>query len=337
MAYSADYDSAGIQYYTIPSFKFLSGQTLESIRVAYKSINPSAPQKALIPTCYGGLINSTQNFTEKGEALASYNVIVVAMLGNGESSSPSTRPDFPNSLDYQDQINAQFELLTNHLGVKELDAVLGFSMGGQQAYYWSSMHPAFVKTAVVICGSARTSGHNYAFLEGPKSALLNSTDYADSEYKAHGVTPTRGLEAFGRAYCAWLTSAAWYREKLWEKALGYKSVEEYIKGGPAKSFQHWDADDLLILARQWQAGDISKVRGESFEDALGQIKARLLVMPSRTDQYFAWEDSEEECKHLKRGKLEIIPTIWGHVAGGGMNDVDSKWMSEKIRDFLGEH
>jgi len=58
-------------------------------------------------------------------------------------------------------------------------------MGGQQAYYWAVMHgsdnkpnsPPFLKRAIVICGSAKTSGHNYAFLEGPTSALVASHDY----------------------------------------------------------------------------------------------------------------------------------------------------------------
>lgn len=345
MAFAPDYDAAGIKYYNIPTFQFLSGETLTNIRIAYKSLNASSPKKALVPTCYGGTINSTQTFNKPSEALASHNVIVVAMLGNGESASPSNTPGFPKTLDYQDQINAQHDLLTTHLGITVLDVVLGFSMGGQQAYYWASMHSSvtpsssfIVHNAVVICGSARTSGHNYAFLEGPTTALQNSADYADGAYQARaGVRPARGLRAFGRAYGAWLTSGAWYRERLWEKALGFASVEEYLRGGPDKAFQGWDPEDLLILARQWQAGDISKVKGKmGYEDALGSIEARVLVMPSRTDQYFAWEDGEEECRHLNRGRLEVIPTVWGHIAGGGANEADNEWMNGKIGEFLGQ-
>ena len=312
----------------------MSGATLP-IKVAYRSYNPSSSKAVCLPTCYGGEINTTLTFTEENGALSSFHVVVVAMLGNGESSSPSNTPDFPKILDYRDCIHAQFQLLTKHLGIGELDAVIGFSMGGQQAYYWACMYPSFVKNAVVICGSARTSGHNYAFLEGPKTALLNSTDYADGEYKAKGITPLRGLRAFGRTYCAWLTSGAWFRERQWEKSLGYKSVEEYIANGMEKAFEESDAEDVLILARMWQAGDVGLTRDDgSYEKALEGIEARVLVMPGRTDQYFAVADSEVEVGLLRKGELSVIESVWGHAAGGGMSEVDTKWMDGRIRAFL---
>lgn len=257
------------------------------------------------------------------------------MLGNGESSSPSNTSDFPKELDYRDCIRAQYQLLTEHLGIGELEAVIGFSMGGQQAYYWACMYPSFVKNAVVICGSARTSAHNYAFLEGPKAALLNSVDYADGKYKVNGVKPLRGLRAFGRAYCAWLTSGAWFRERLWEKALGFGSVEEYIANTMEKTFEEWDAEDVLVLARMWQRGDVGCTRDDgSYEKALEGIQARVLVMPGRTDQYFAVEDGEVEVGLLRRGELAVIESVWGHAAGGGMSEVDIEWIDGRIKKFL---
>ena len=281
---SEEIDTTGVSYYDIPDFHFSAGSTL-SVRVAYRSFNSSSKKVVCIPTCYGGRINTTLNYTSG--CLKDYHVVVVAMLGNGESSSPSNTPDFPKQLEYQDCINSQYELLTKGLGVKELEAVIGFSMGGQQAYYWACMYPDFMKVAVPICGSARTSPHNYAFLEGPKGALLNSVDYADGEYKTKGTKPERGLAAFGRAYCAWAMSATWFREKLWQTKLGHASVEEFIKADWETAFTTWDAEDVLILARMWQAGDVGTLRKDgNFEKALGDIKARVLVMPARTDQYF---------------------------------------------------
>ncbi|MCJ1278166.1 hypothetical protein MMC21_005981 [Puttea exsequens] len=313
----------------------MSGETL-TVKVAYRSYNPSAVKKACIPTCFGGKINTTLSFTQDSHALGKHHVVVVAMLGNGESSSPSNTPNFPATLDYRDCVHAQYELLTKHLGIKELDVVEGFSMGGQQAYYWASLYPNYVKKAIVVCGSAKTSGHNYAFLEGPKTALITSVDYADGSYKSKGVQPLRGLRAFGRAYCAWLTSGAWYRERLWERALGYKSIENYIKEQSEASFAEWDAEDLLLLACMWQAGDIGTTRQDGdYMKALESISANVLVMPARTDQYFQVADSETEMKYLKHAQLAVIDTAWGHVAGGGGSEEDTEWMSTRIRDFLG--
>lgn len=49
-----------------------------------------------------------------------------------------------------------------------------------------------------------------------------------------------------------------------------------------------------------------------------------------------YEDSEHEVKFLKHGELAVIPTTWGHIAGGGANDEDTKWMDERIEKFLKE-
>jgi homoserine acetyltransferase len=335
------YDGTGIEYYSIPNFKFSSGVT-HDIKVAYRSFNPSSTKgTVLIPTCYGGRINTTLNFTTG--CLSTYNVIVVAMLGNGESTSPSNDPSFPPdySLRYQDCISSQYALLTSHLGIKSLEAVIGFSMGGQQAYYWAVMHGSgpspYVKNSVVICGSAKTSGHNYAFLEGPIAALTVSRDYDGGKYKANGIWPNEGLRAFGRAYAAWLTSPEWFRQELWRE-IGAESLKAWLHPAAGKaSFESWDAEDLLVLARMWQAGNVGDVGGEGdYRKGLEGVSARVLVMPSQTDQYFPPEDGEEEVKYLRNGVFDPIPTIWGHIAGGGANQVDAKWMDERIEKFLRE-
>lgn len=350
-------DSDSIEYFEISDFQFAAG-TRKNIKIAYRSFNPDSKKGAvLIPTCYGGKINTTLNFTTG--ALKDYHVIVVAMLGNGESSSPSNDADFPAdySMRYQvrdfnnavsaenqnanaetqDCINAQYALLTQHLGINSLEAVIGFSMGGQQAYYWAVMHGSgndpFVKRAVPICGSAKTSGHNYAFLEGPTSALIASYDYDQGRYKKNGVKPVEGLRAFGRAYAAWLTSPEWFRQELWREE-GTKSLHDWLypKNG---GFEEWDPEDLLVLARMWQAGDVGAVGGKGdYKAALGEVTAKVLVMPAKTDQYFPPEDGENEVKYLKNGIFDPIPTIWGHIGGGGANPEDTKWMDQKISDFM---
>jgi hypothetical protein len=93
--------SIEILYYSIPSFRFASGVT-KDIKLAYRSINPSSPKAVLIPTCYGSRLHDEPNYASG--SLKNYHVIVVAMLGNGESSSPSNDPSFPKdySLRYQD-------------------------------------------------------------------------------------------------------------------------------------------------------------------------------------------------------------------------------------------
>jgi homoserine acetyltransferase len=82
------------------------------------------------------------------------------------------------------------------------------------------------------------------------------------------------------------------------------------------SYESWDAEDLLVMARMWQAGDVGVVAGDGdYKKALEGVTARVLVMPSKTDQYFPPEDGENEVKFLKNGFFDPIPTIWGHMGG----------------------
>ena len=360
-----EYDSTGIEYHVVPSFTFQSGSTLHGLKVAYRSFNPeSSAGTVLIPTCFSGKINGTATFsTGSASALSKYHVVVVAMLSNGESSSPSNKSFFPEpgALHYEDQIHAQYDLLTKGLGVKELEAVIGFSMGGQQAYHWGVMYPDYVKRVVSICSSARTSGHNYAFLEGPIAAMTNSIDYIawkevqgkiakgeDVGAQLKEVRPKKALGAWARAYAAWLTSPQWFRDREWSKESNLgpacKSVEEWLQVR-VDNYMGWNADDLLTKARQWQMADISSTKkgqvtqlgqqlqsldDNAFEEALRSITAKVLVMPARSDQYFPPEDSEHEVKFLKHGTLAVIETSWGHTAGGGASPQDLAFINAQI-------
>ena len=48
------------------------------------------------------------------------------------------------------------------------------------------------------------------------------------------------------------------------------------------------------------------------------------------------EDTEIEAKHLKRGELAVLKTIWGHIGGGGANELDTESMDKKTAAFLKE-
>lgn len=330
---SPQYDGTGIRYFDIEDFTFQAGVTLPTVRLAYREFNPTRPKTALIPTCFRGRINTTLNFTTG--AFHDYRVIVVALFGNGESSSPSNTADFPSSLDYRDCVRAQYRLVTEQCGITSLDVVAGFSMGGQCTYHWLAMYPEMVRNAVIICSSAKTSLHNYQFLEGPKAALLHSIDYNDKSVVSQGYPPVRGLHAFGRAYSAWLTSAEWFEQRLFEKQ-GFKTLDEWGEVVGGTNYEDWHPDNLLVMLGMWQRSNVGLTMDpqRSVEDALRCLKARILLMPCQTDQYFKWEASEREVRYLRNGELAVIPSIWGHMAGGGGNPEDSEWMDGRIAEFL---
>ncbi|KAF7561102.1 hypothetical protein G7046_g3034 [Stylonectria norvegica] len=322
------------QYYLREDFTFEDGTTLPQVELAFLDVNPEASKVAVVFTCFRGRLQSTLNFSNG--ALRDYRIITIALFGNGESSSPSNTPGFPQSIVYRDCIRAQHELITQHLGLKKIDVMVGFSMGGQCTYHWLAAYPEVVSNAIVICSSARTSRHNYQFLEGPSAALENSVDYADKDCRIASKGSPRGVKAFGKAYSAWLFSAEWFENELY-KELGYKTLHDWDHDATGKNYAGWAPDDLLSKLRMWQKGDVTLLSasgGGSLEDSLSQIQARVLLMPCRTDQYFDWRASEKEAKMMKNASLKVIPSVWGHVAGSGLNKADVDWMSQRITEFL---
>ncbi|CAK7568623.1 MAG: hypothetical protein SEPTF4163_006619 [Sporothrix epigloea] len=333
------------QRHIIKNFTFSDGTVLPSVVVAYQVFNPSVEKTALVITCFRGRLQNTCTFA-KG-ALQGHRIVVAALLGNGESSSPSNTADFPQDmLSYEDCVRALNDLLHNALHIKILDVVIGFSMGGQATYYWLMMYPDMVRRAVIICSSASTSGHNVQFLEGPRFALLNSIDYVPiaMRRKTDAALPhehcVRGIQAFGKAYSAWLTSAEWF-DKGCFRTLGFNSRADWDKAVTGPNYSGWDPDDLLAMLGMWQRGDVSTLYGKGYttktlSETLASIKVPVLLMPSRTDQYFRWQISEREASMITNAVLKIIPSIWGHLAGFGTNPIDTEWMDSQIRTFLAE-
>jgi len=321
-------------YFDLENFTFHNGTSLPHVRLAYQVIHPHAKKVALISTCFRGRKYSTLNFA-KG-ALQDYRIIIVALFGNGESSSPSNTPGFPELVDYRDCIRAQHALLTRLLDIQSVDVMLGFSMGGQCTYYWTAMYPHLIRNAVIVCSAAQTSLHNYQNLEGPKSALENSIDYAPVNHRLKNLKVARGLSAFGKAYSAWLTSAEWFEKERF-KDLGYETLQDWDRDVTNVNYSSWDPDDLLSMLRMWQNGSLVKCISDgkdSLESSLTRIQARVLLMPCQSDQYFHRQASERESHCLKNGTMEIIPSIWGHSAGTGSNQQDTNWIDQKISIFL---
>jgi homoserine O-acetyltransferase len=174
---------------------------------------------------------------------AEYFIVIPALFGNGQSSSPSNSlsPEkFPVCLFY-DNVVAQHTLLTKHLGITHARAVLGWSLGADQTYQWATQYPDFMDLAVPFCGTAKTSLFNQVFLEGVKSSLLAAKGTTSTgSIRGCSIQVRRdprlwterekvvGLKAFGRFYAAWGLSQAFYREKLFQKDLGFENLEDFL-------------------------------------------------------------------------------------------------------------
>tara|TARA_B100001750_G_scaffold208557_1_gene187579 strand:- start:111 stop:899 length:789 start_codon:yes stop_codon:yes gene_type:complete len=260
------------------------------------------------------------------------------MFGNGVSSSPSNatppynRARFP-IINLYDNVACQNRLVTEIFGIEKIALVYGWSMGAQQTFQWASLYPDMVERIVPVCGSAKTSRHNFVFLEGVKSAITTDVAWAGGSYDK---PPLKGLKAMGRVYAGWAVSQAFYREEVY-LSLGYDSLEDYLVRFWEARRTSADANDLLAMIRTWQNADISNnhVYEGDFRGALNSIKAKAIVMPGSTDLYFPPEDNEIEVALMSNAEFRPINSIWGHLAGGpGFNPVDSKFVDDTLKEIL---
>jgi homoserine O-acetyltransferase/O-succinyltransferase len=264
-------------------------------------------------------------------------IVIPDMFSNGLSSSAADTPDFPAVVTMADNVRAQHRLLTQEFGVTGVAASYGFSMGAGQAYHWAALFPDFVRRAIVVCGSARTSLHNKVFLSGLLRTLEAAPQYlGNGQFSAE---PVASVRAFAHIYAGWGLSQDFYRERLFETALGEPDLDTFMKHDWEDSFGACRAANLYAQAITWQEADISAndlYQGD-LAAALGAITARVLLVPSATDLYFRVADNEAELAHLRSGSLATIPSIWGHRAGSPEGiPADLEFLTSHVRSWLAQ-
>ncbi len=329
--------------FDLGDLRLQGGMVLPKAQLTYQTYGTLAADCSnviLYPTSYGAHHVDIEWLIAPGRILdpERYFVIIPNMLGNGLSSSPSNMAEpygmgrFP-SFSHWDNIHAQRRMLDEVFGINHLAMVYGWSMGAQQALHWGAIFPDQVSAILAICGSARTSPHNKVFLEGVRATLT-----ADPAWHEGGFTarPVRGLRAMGRLYAGWAMSQAFYREGK-HLELGFTSLEDYLVRVWEANFLRRNGDDLLSMLSTWYHSDISdnEIFNGDLDAALGSIKARAIIMPSRTDLYFTPEDSEAECEQIPNAEFRPIESIWGHRAGNPIdNPTDEAFIRQAVNDLL---
>ncbi|MEE4360536.1 MAG: alpha/beta fold hydrolase [Pseudomonadales bacterium] len=261
-------------------------------------------------------------------------IIHTELIGNGRSSSPSNTapplngPAFPQ-IGIRDNVALQARLL-DHLGVDRVAAVIGASMGGQQALQWAVSHPERVRRAVAIVASARASWHVQLFLHALETALRSDPAFAEGHYQK---PPRLGLSRMSEAWAPWALSPEFF-------SLGHYRTFEDTSAATLEDFlARWrtryhdrDANDLICHFRCWRGHDLGGTPGcgGDLEAAAARATLPVLLMPSSTDAYFAVADVAREAALFPEAQLQVIESPAGHGAGFGRMATDR----EQIRDVL---
>ena len=311
--------------FQLGDFELQSGVVLNNAFLSYEfhgELNAERSNAILYPTWYAGTHQSNRPAIAPGRALdpEKYCIIVPDMFCNGLSSSPSNtqpphdRARFPLVTPY-DNVVAQQRLCTELFGIERFAMVAGFSMSAQQAFHWAVMYPDMVACIAAICGTAKTSPHNWLFLEGVKQALQADAEWAGGDYDA---PPIAGLRAFSTVYAGWAMSQAFFREGLYQNAGGehFRTLPDFLDFMTG-FFSQIDANDLLAMVATWQSADISNSSrfDGNLSAALNAISCPAMVMPCETDLYFPPADNELEVAQMPNAELRVIPSVYGHIAG----------------------
>jgi homoserine O-acetyltransferase len=330
--------------FIIKNFRTESGVVLPEARLVYGTygqLNAAGDNVVLLPSHYMARLTGYGWLIGPGKALDPTKLFLVSteLFGNGRSSSPSNTaeplhgPRFPITT-VRDNVNIVYQMLTTKLGVKHLRAVIGFSMGAQQAFQWAVSHPDFMDRIVATAGTAKTYGHGIVRLEGQIAALTADENFKGGEYTS---PPTKGLEAFAVVWTGWLYSQEWWRRELWKtNTPAGTTLTDVIEQRRKRFIPGADANDLILQMRTWQKHDVGTTPpfNGDIEAALRSIKVPVLYMPSETDLYFPVGDARFEAAHIPKVILLPIPSLWGHPAGAAASPADAKFLNDNISAFL---
>ena len=285
--------------FVIANFRTESGVTLPKARLVYGTygrLNAGKNNAVLLPSHYMANFHGYEWLIGSEKALDPANLFLVSteLFGNGSSSSPSNTPEpfhgprFPVTT-IRDNVEAVHRLLTEELKITHVRAVIGFSMGAQQAFQWAVSYPEFADRIVATSGTAKTYPHGVVRLEGQIAALTADEAFQGGDYKA---PPAKGLEAFGMVWAAWLYSQQWWRQELWRAGSAPGTTFEQVANRFRTRFSA-DANDYILQARTWERHDVGTTSGfgGDVERALRSIRVPVLYMPSETDLYFPIGDA----------------------------------------------
>jgi homoserine O-acetyltransferase len=269
-------------------------------------------------------------------------VIGVNNLGScfGSTGPMDTNPDtgrvygadFP-VVTVEDWVNAQARLL-DALGIIQLAAVMGGSLGGMQALSWTLQYPRRVRHAVVVASAPNLTAENIAFNEVARRAIVTDPDFHGGHFYEHGVLPKRGLriarmvghitylsddvmnEKFGREL----------REAVTGSVTGYRystqdvefQIESYLRYQGDKFSEYFDANTYLLITRALDYFDPARNHGGNLSAALAAASCQFLLVSFTTDWRFSPKRSREIVKALVANRRDVsyaeIDAPHGHDA-----------------------
>jgi homoserine O-acetyltransferase len=324
--------------YTIPNFRFGTGETLPALKLHYLTLgtpkrdaNGHTTNAVLLLHGTGGNASSLLNpvFSNvlfgPGQPLdvTKYFLILPDDIGHGQSSKPSDglHAHFP-AYDYDDMVRSQNLMLTQGLHVDHLRLILGTSMGCMQSFVWGETYPEFADAlAPFACLPVPLAGRNRMWRYMAIEAIKSDPAWQGGDYKTE---PIEGL-TFANDLLLIAGGAPLQLQKNYPTR---QSVEKYVDESVARANASTDANNFIFY--------VNASRNYNPAPNLVKITAPVLWINSADDFINPPElgIAQKLVTQMPHAKFILLP-ITDQTRGHGTHTVASIWKDYLIQ-FLAD-
>ncbi|KAK1944212.1 Homoserine O-acetyltransferase [Phytophthora citrophthora] len=341
--------------YQLPGTLHLEkGEKLVAPEVAYTTYGKlNAARDNVIVLCHAltghSLVHQYWDAMVTSEWTDKYFIVCSNVLGscygttNPTSINPLTGrsygPDFP-AVTLRDAVALQRRLLEDGLGVKQVQAVVGGSLGGMQTLEWAFQGQEYVKSFVAIACGAQHSAWQIGISELQRQAIYMDPNFRDGHYTVD-APPHSGL-ALARqiAMVSYRTHAA-YNEKFGrceEQVEGDDKhdryvVQSYLDYQGEKFLSRFDVNSYLSLLHMMDTHDVGRGRG-GLKKALGSLSQPSLVIGVDSDVLYPLCEQQQIADGLPNSQFAALSSSHGHdgflLGQEEISELTKKFLAENV-------
>ena len=219
----------------------------------------------------------------------------------------------------RDQVNADVAALAA-LGISEVAAVVGGSMGGARALEWMVGYPERVRAALVLAVGARATADQIGTQSNQVAVIRTDPDWQGGDYHGTGRAPLNGLQLARRFAHLTYRGETELDTRFGNDAQGEEdplaggrySVQSYLEYQGEKLIRRFDAGSYVTLTDALSGHDVGRGRG-GVAAALRSCPVPVVVGGITSDRLYPLR-LQSELADLLPGcdGLEVVESIYGH-------------------------
>ena len=219
----------------------------------------------------------------------------------------------------RDQVAADVAVLAK-LGITEVAAVIGGSMGGARALEWMITHPGSVRAGLVLAVGARATADQIGTQSTQVSAITSDPNWRGGDYHDTGRSPDIGMEIARRFAHLTYRGETELDDRFGNDPQGEEdpgnggrySVQSYLEHQGRKLLARFDAGTYVALTEALSSHDVGRDRG-GVDAALRGCPVPAVVGGITSDRLYPLR-LQAELAELLPGcdGLDVVDSEYGH-------------------------